>query len=83
MTNKIDRLIQQYNVSYREISCKDDTQLHLEEIFTSFIGEIMDCEYIDDCHGIKKKGADRSSFTLMDKSNLNPYIKSENCCNIV
>ena len=82
-TTEIDRLIQQYKVSYREISCKDDTQLHLEEIFTSFIGEIMDCDYIDDCHGIKKKGADRSSITLMDKSGSKPSIKSENCCNIV
>jgi small GTP-binding protein len=82
-TTEIDRLIQQYNVSYREISCKDDTQLHLEEIFTSFIGEIMDCEYIDDCQGIKKKGADRSSITLMDKFDSKPSIKSENCCNIV
>ena len=79
---EIDKLIQQYNLSYREISCKRDTCIHLEEIFTSFVGEIMDGDHIDDCHGIKKLGVDRSSFTLNDKP-LTLSSNSGTCCNIV
>jgi small GTP-binding protein len=79
---EIDKLIQQYKLSYIEISCKIDTCIHLEEIFTSFVGEIMDCDHIDDCHGIKKIGVDRSSFTLNDRPHI-VSTKSGTCCNIV
>tara|TARA_B110000037_G_scaffold196649_1_gene234062 strand:+ start:1269 stop:1907 length:639 start_codon:yes stop_codon:yes gene_type:complete len=79
---EIDKLIQQYKLSYREISCKTDTYTHLEEIFTSFLREIMESGYVDDCCGIKKMGTVRSHVTLNDI----PHTVSTNSgigCNIV
>ena len=79
---EIDKLIQQYKLSYREISCKTDTCTHLEEIFTSFLREIMESGYVDDCCGIKKIGTIRSSFTLNDIPHT-VSINSGSWCNIV
>ena len=86
-TSEIDNLIHHYKVSYREISCKYDTIHHLEEIFISFIGEIMKSDYIDDCYGIKKMCVDRNSFSLSNNSRSTLSTKTDetikNCCNIV
>ena len=79
---EIYKLIRQYKLSYREISCKIDTSTHLEEIFTSFLREIMESGYVDDCCGIKKMGADMSIVTLNDISHT-LSTNSGTYCNIV
>jgi small GTP-binding protein len=89
MVNRIDNVklnefIDTYNVTYREISCKQDS--HLEEIFTSFISKIITNDPDDDCHGIKtlnESSSSASSPTLTTSllQNQKPKKKS-NCCNI-
>ena len=78
--DNIDRLIQEYKVMYREISCKTDSQHHLEEIFTSFIGEIIDGGHVEDCYGVKLLD-DISQYTLSEKHDL--IYKAKTYCNIV
>jgi small GTP-binding protein len=79
--DEIDRLIQEYKVIYREISCKTDVQHHLEEIFKSFIGKIIDGDHVEDCCGIKG-AVDNSRYITLNKK-YNEISKSKKCCNIV
>jgi small GTP-binding protein len=81
-SNEIQRVVKEYNLIYREISCKINEQSYLEEIFTSFIGKILDSDHIEDCYGIKMTTDKSHHFTLNDKHNYTAY-KREVCCNIV
>ena len=79
--DEIDRLIQEYNIIYKEISCKKDSQNHLEEIFTSFIGKIINGSNVENCYGIKRPGDKSQYITLNEK--YKETSKSKKCCNIV
>ena len=88
--DELDCLIKEHNIIYREISCKNDTNEYLEEVFDELIISIInnqsDPEYT--CKGIKEKGeiVRLSLSNKMRNSNISSS-KSEkgltDCCIIV
>lgn len=54
---ELNQFIQEHNITYKEISCKNDTNEYLEEVFDTFIGLIIkkQLETKDVCKGVKQK----------------------------
>lgn len=80
-TVKLNEFIDKYNMTYQEISCKQDS--HLEEIFISFISEIINSDNVEHCYGIKIYTNELSptlTTTLLQKQKP---TKKATCCNII
>lgn len=54
---ELNRFIQEHNITYKEISCKNDTNEYLEEVFDKFIGFIVknQSQSGNICKGVKRK----------------------------
>jgi len=90
--NELNRFIQEHNITYKEISCKNDTNEYLEEVFEKFIGLIMKnhSESENICKGVKQKEEilRLSQYKKIQNSNTNTNTRGNEislaeCCIIV
>lgn len=92
---ELNRFIQEHNITYKEISCKNDTNEYLEEVFDKFIGFIIknQSQSGNICKGVKRKDEiTRLSTNKIRNSDINSNIninssetenRLANCCIIV
>jgi small GTP-binding protein len=52
---ELNQFIQDHNITYKEISCRNDPDEYLEEVFDLFIRKIVNEESNSMCKGIKSK----------------------------
>lgn len=91
--DELNQIIQEHNVTYKEISCKKDTDEYLEEVFDEFINIIIKNHPNSEnrCKGIKQKDEIIQLFTNTNKvRNSKSHISSSkyeegltDCCIIV
>jgi len=72
---ELDEFIESHNKNYKEISCKQDN-IHLEEIFVSFVSLILEEGNPDTCNGVQ---CDNTRLLLNNRQT----IASGRCCTIV
>lgn len=84
---ELSSFIQEHNITYKEISCKNDTNEYLEEVFDTFIGLIIKnhSETENICKGVKRKDeiARLSLCKKVRNSNTNrrgDEISLKDCC---
>lgn len=80
---KLDKLIDMYNVTYKELSCLH--QSDLEETFMSFVTKILEDVSLNECTGVNRC-TDYSSFRLSsieETSGKCGKCKKPSCCNIL
>lgn len=73
--SELDEFIDSHNINYKEISCKQ-YNIHLEEIFVSFVSLILEEGSPDTCNGVQ---CDNTRLLLNDRQT----ISSGGCCTIV
>jgi len=76
---ELDEFIAINDITYEEISCKQDTQAHLEEILGSFISKILQEGDLNNCNGIQRDKCIANGLTLNNKQS----IQSNYYCSIV
>lgn len=72
---ELDEFIDSHNINYKEISCKQGN-IHLEELFVSFVSLILEEGSPDTCNGVQ---CDNTRLILNDRQT----IANKQCCTIV